>query len=351
MIGSPNLKNFFCVFSNEEDFDLLKCVNQLVDNFNKTAKLFSEKYILDRIIMKQLEIEGVILKCQNQNCKATYFLKVTFSTCLNYEFSVIVTRSKVSHSCKEVGPLIKRFQCGLSDIIHTCLLMNSSGINQGTSGNVSLKFETSDLNDLSLSDEFFAITPTGMDYKVLGPKDLTVMTTEGKESALNFYDENSDFESLAFRRKRPSSEYRFHCDIYKNFPEVKAIVHTHSKNATALACSEEFLGLPPIHYITCLASSSTIPIADYYLYGTEQLSSEICRVLRVSKAKVCFLRNHGVVAVGKTLKEALALVSCVELVSEQYFKILSASFTPKVLGSQEIEEVLSKIDGYGKQNI
>ena len=94
-------------------------------------------------------------------------------------------------------------------IIAVALEMNARGLNRGKSGNVSTRI-----------DAGFLVTPTGLAYESMRPEDVVAMTQDG-----------------ASRGSRlPSSEWRFHRDIYAARAEVGAVVHAHSPFATALAC-------------------------------------------------------------------------------------------------------------------
>src|SRR6195256_248868 len=135
-------------------------------------------------------------------------------------------------------------------IIDACLRMNALGINQGTSGNISLRH-----------DEGMLITPTSVPYETMQPEQIVFMGLHGS------------FDS----RQRPSSEWRFHLDILKARPEVNAVVHAHPPYATTLAIMG--LKIPPIHYMIAVAGGDTIRCAPYATYGTEQLSKHAVSAL------------------------------------------------------------------------
>ena len=201
-------------------------------------------------------------------------------------------------------------------IIATALEMNARGLNRGKSGNVSARF-----------DAGFLITPTGMAYESTQPVDIVAMTQDG----------------TARGPRLPSSEWRFHRDIYAARREVGAIVHAHSPFATSIAC----LGrdIPPFHYMIAVAGGKDIRCAAYATFGTQQLSDHALCALDGRKA--CLLANHGMIAVGASLAAALALAVEVEALAEQYWRA-SQIGTPNLLSDAEMEIVLEKFRTYGQ---
>jgi len=203
-------------------------------------------------------------------------------------------------------------------IIEACLAMNAQGINQGTAGNISARH-----------GETMLITPSGVPYEDLAPKDIVAMTLTGK------------YGSYA-GKLAPSSEWRFHLDILRARPDVGAVVHTHSPHATALAiCGEE---IPAVHYMIAAAGGPTIRVAPYATYGTEELSRNALEALEDRSA--CLLANHGVIATGPSLQRALWLAGEVETLARQY--ILARSLgAPRILPDDEIAVVVEKFKSYG----
>jgi L-fuculose-phosphate aldolase len=201
-------------------------------------------------------------------------------------------------------------------VIATALEMNALRLNRGKSGNVSARI-----------DDGFLITPTGLAYESTQPGDVVAMTLDGK----------------ARGPRLPSSEWRFHRDIYAARREVGAIVHAHSPFATSIAC----LGrdIPPFHYMIALAGGKDIRCAAYATFGTQQLSDHALRALEGRKA--CLLANHGMIAVGASLTAALALAVEVEALAEQYGRALQIG-TPNMLSDAEMEVVLEKFRTYGQ---
>ena len=196
--------------------------------------------------------------------------------------------------------------------------MNASGINQGTSGNVSARCGGALL-----------ITPSGLPYDAMTPDDVVAMPLDRDDGS---------FEGDLV----PSSEWRFHHDILRARPEVGAVVHTHSTYATALAiCGRE---IPAVHYMIAAAGGPTIRVAPYATYGTDELSENALKALEGRSA--CLLANHGVIATGTTLRRALWLAGEVETLAKQYV-LAQALGEPRILPDDEIARVMEKFKSYG----
>jgi L-fuculose-phosphate aldolase len=142
--------------------------------------------------------------------------------------------------------------------------------------------------------------------------------------------------------QKPSSEWRFHHDIYAQRPEVNAIIHTHSPFATTLACLHR--DIPAFHYMIALAGGTDIRCAPYALFGTQELSNVAIEALHGRKA--CLLANHGMITVGSSLEDAMCVAIEVESLAEQYWRALQIS-EPKLLTDLQMAEVLEKFKTYG----
>jgi len=200
-------------------------------------------------------------------------------------------------------------------VIDACLKMNADGINQGTSGNISVRWQGG-----------FLITPSGAAYESLRPSHIVFIDRYG----------------LVEGNKRPSTEWRFHKDIYRARNDINAVVHTHSTHATAIAMTGE--GIPAVHYMIAAAGGPTIRCAEYATFGTEELSINALKALEGRDA--CLLANHGVIACGPVLKRALWLAGEIESLAAQY--ILAKSFgEPVVLSDEEIAVNVEKFKNYG----
>lgn len=214
-------------------------------------------------------------------------------------------------------------------LIDTAIASNTQGINQGTSGNVSVRL-----------DEGFLITPSSMPYESLIPSDIVLMDHQGQPVNTGITQQGLAHSSV----RRPSSEWRFHHDIYCSRPEVMAIVHTHSTHATALACLQR--DIPAFHYMVAVAGGNNIRCGHYATFGTQALSDYALKALKDRKA--CLLAHHGVVATGHNLASALALAIEVETLAHQYTLVLSLG-EPEILSDKEMEKVVEKFKGYGER--
>ncbi|HEX4985779.1 MAG TPA: class II aldolase/adducin family protein [Burkholderiales bacterium] len=200
-------------------------------------------------------------------------------------------------------------------IIATALRMNALGINRGKSGNVSARVRGG-----------FLVTPSGLAYEKTKPADIVFVDAAGKASG----------------RREPSSEWRFHHDIYRARPECGAIVHTHSSFAVTLACLR--MDVPAFHYMVAVAGGNSIRCAPYATFGTQALSDHALAALEGRKA--CLLANHGLIALGADLDAALALAVEVEALCEQYWRALQIG-RPAMLSDGEMTVVTGKFRTYG----
>jgi L-fuculose-phosphate aldolase len=200
-------------------------------------------------------------------------------------------------------------------IIDACLRMNQLGINQGTSGNISLRWQDGML-----------ITPTSTPYEDMTPEQIVFMRQDGSVSP----------------GQRPSSEWRFHLDIFNARPEIHAVVHAHPTYATIIAIMGR--DIPAIHYMVAAAGGDTIRCAPYATFGTDELSRNALAALEGRTA--CLLGHHGMIAIGASLPRAMWLAVEVETLARQYHGCLALG-EPPVLSSEEIENVRLRMAGYG----
>ena len=200
-------------------------------------------------------------------------------------------------------------------IIDACIEMNAVGINQGTSGNISLRH-----------GDGMLISPTSTPYDTLRPEDIVFMGWDGEVDG----------------RLPPSSEWRFHLDIMKARPEVNAVVHAHPTYCTTIAIMGR--KIPAIHYMVAVAGGSDIRCAPYATFGTAELSAHAVEALRDRKA--CLLAQHGMIAVGSSLAQAMWLAVEVETLARQYHGALQIG-EPPVLSDEEIENVIKRMASYG----
>lgn len=203
-------------------------------------------------------------------------------------------------------------------LIDTAIAMNASGLNQGTSGNLSVR-----------CDEGFLITPSGMDYAGLKTDDIVMMDLDGKPRG----------------NCKPSSEWRFHAAIYRHRPEAGAVLHAHPVNCSALACLGK--GIPAFHYMVAVAGGRDIRCADYATFGTAALSDNVIEALEGRKA--CLMAHHGLTCCERNLPRVLALAIEVENLANVYCRILAIG-DERLLSDDEMDRVLVKFGSYGVQN-
>jgi L-fuculose-phosphate aldolase len=202
-------------------------------------------------------------------------------------------------------------------VIKTCLAMNDDGINQGTSGNVSVR-----------TDEGFVITASGIPYKKMKPEHVVEMDLEGGY--------RGDF--------LPSTEWRMHMDLFKARPEATAIVHVHSTYATAMACLRK--DIPAFHYMIGVVGAASLKVSDYAEFGTQELSNTMLEAIKGRSG--CLLANHGQICFGKDLDQALWRAGEIEALCHQYWAALLAG-KPVVLADVQMTSVLKRFGSYGKQ--
>ena len=204
------------------------------------------------------------------------------------------------------------------DLLNSTLALQALGLNQGTSGNASVRH-----------GDGFLITPSGMPINEMSDNSMVEMNMNGE----------------AIGTGKPSSEWRFHRDIYQARPEVGAVIHTHSMFATTLATLR--LDIPAFHYMIAVVGGDTIRCSDYALFGTQRLSDSAIEALKDRRA--CLLANHGMIAVGKSLQQALDVALEVETLSEQYWRALQIG-KPTILSAEEMRAVFDQFKNYGNWN-
>ncbi|RKE83396.1 class II aldolase/adducin family protein [Rhizobium sp. AG855] len=195
-------------------------------------------------------------------------------------------------------------------MVEICRRMNSSGINQGTAGNLSVRSGTG-----------FLVTPSSLPYDIMTPDDLVEMDFDG-----------------TYVGRRPSSEWRFHRDILKNRPDINVVLHCHSMYATTLACHHKTI--PAFHYMVGVAGGTTVRCAEYATFGTQALSDHALKALDGRLA--CLLGQHGQISLGKDLEQALWLAIEVETLSRMYVQVLTLG-EPPILSDEEMSRVIDQM--------
>jgi L-fuculose-phosphate aldolase len=204
------------------------------------------------------------------------------------------------------------------DLVTTARRMSDLGLTPGMSGNVSVRTPTGGM----------LVTPSGMPYSELVPDDAVEMKFDG---------------SMRQGQRTPTSEWQLHRDILGSRQDVQAIVHTHSLFCTTISCLRR--DIPAIHYMVVLAGADAIPCAEYATFGSAQLALNAVSALRGGNA--CLLANHGMVALGSSLAQALRLAAEVETLASQYWHAAQIG-TPHILDGDELQKVRARFGEYGQ---
>lgn len=197
--------------------------------------------------------------------------------------------------------------------------MSAEGLSSGTSGNLSIYLK---------EENVVLITPSGIGYFDTEPEDIVVMDLDG---------------NIVEGSRKPSSEWHLHTLFYKNKPEARAVVHTHSKYCTTLSTLR--MPIKAVHYVIADAGTDEVPCAPYRRYGTEELAK--VAVETAGKSNAVLLANHGIVVCGKNLKSAYGLAKGMEYVAEIQVTAMSVG-EPVVLTKKEMEEVMEGFKTYGQ---
>jgi len=205
-------------------------------------------------------------------------------------------------------------------LVNVARCMNSTGLNQGTSGNLSARIEGGIL-----------VTPSSLPYEQMEADDLVALDLSG--------------HPLRRQQRRPSSEWRLHADVLKGRPEAMAVVHCHPIHATALACHDR--GIPAFHYMVAVAGGDEIRCAPYATFGTKELSDNVVKALGPRNA--CLLARHGMVTLGRDLESALRVAVEVETLARMYLQALQVG-EPPVLSDEQMQAVHAQFRGlhYGQ---
>ena len=208
-----------------------------------------------------------------------------------------------------------------AEVIKFSKKLNITNLSALRSGNISVRVKEKGIDG-------FYITPSGMKYSALKISDIVFVSLKG------VFDK---------KKSKPSSEWRFHQDIYVNKKEAKAIVHAHSTCATAVSSHQK--SIPAFHYMVAVAGGEDLKCTKYATFGTKQLSKNIIKALKNRSA--CLIANHGQVAFGDNLEKTFELAQEIENICHQYINALRIGI-PKILSKKEMKIVLGKFKNYKK---
>lgn len=203
-------------------------------------------------------------------------------------------------------------------IVETMRQLDARGLNRGTSGNVSARWESGML-----------VTPTGIVPDRLTPEAIVFVAADG----------TSPEGSL-----RPSSEWRMHKGVYTRRADAQAIVHCHARHATILACAGR--EIPSMHYMVAVGGGASVPLAPYATFGSDELACGVVDTLDGRRA--CLMANHGLIALGPDLRTALAITEEIEEQAAVYWGTLAIG-GPTLLDAAEMQRILGAFAGYGQR--
>ena len=197
-------------------------------------------------------------------------------------------------------------------------LLVTKGLTTGTGGNISI---------FDKEKKYFAISPSGIDYFETEPEDVVIMDLDGK---------------VVEGERKPSSEWMMHLIFYKKRDDVEAVVHTHSRFSSTISCMR--WDIPALHYYVAFAGK-TIPCAKYASYGTQELADNAFEGM--GKGKAALLANHGLITIGRSVKEAFLVAEMSEEMAEYYYRTKSIG-EPVLLDEEEMESMLLRFKSYGQ---
>ena len=200
-------------------------------------------------------------------------------------------------------------------IIDGCLWMGQAGLNQGTSGNISVRVQDGVL-----------ITPSATPYAALTPDHIVKIPLDGTPDAT----------------ANPSTEWPFHTAVLRARPAVHAVVHAHPAYATAVATQRR--AIPAVHYMVAAFGGADVPCTGYATYGTRALSDLV--VAALADRDGCLMANHGALTLGASLDKALWRMQELENLA-RVLVLSESSGTPVLLSESEIQDTLRGFATYG----
>lgn len=204
-------------------------------------------------------------------------------------------------------------------LLETARAMNACGLNQGSSGNVSLRLD---------EDGSFLITPSALLYHRATPDDMVVTRPDGSYEG----------------PRKPSSEWRMHRDIYLAYPAARCILHAHAPWCSTLACLER--GIPAQHYMVALAGGTDIRCTPYAPFGTQELSD--AAVAGLQDRSAVLLGHHGLLCYADDLDQVLPLACEVEFLARVYAQSLMITKEPPLLPEAAVSALLERFAEYKK---
>ncbi|MEL7137897.1 MAG: class II aldolase/adducin family protein [Pseudomonadota bacterium] len=208
-----------------------------------------------------------------------------------------------------------------AEIVAACRAMNAQGINQGTSGNISARF-----------DDRMLISPSATPYDRIEPEMVASIPLD---------DASGTWDGPL----KPSTEWRFHHKLLRGRSDAGAVVHAHPTYCTTLAMARK--PIPSAHYMIAAFGGNDVRCAGYATFGTEALSELALDAMQDRTA--CLLANHGMITIGETLEKAMWRAVELETIAKQYYHTLLIG-GPVLLSDAEVEDTHKGFGSYGIQD-
>lgn len=202
-------------------------------------------------------------------------------------------------------------------LVEAMQAMDARGLNRGTSGNVAARF-----------GDGMLVSPSGIPPERLTAEAMVYVRAD---------------DSIPEGQLKPSSEWRMHMQILRRRPDVRGVVHCHSRHATILACAGR--PIPAVHYMVGVSGGSSVPVAPYATFGTEALADAVVEALGGRNAAL--MANHGQIAVAPSIKHALLIAEEIEEQAAVYYGCLAIG-GPNILSQPQMDEILLKFRSYGQ---
>lgn len=207
----------------------------------------------------------------------------------------------------------KRFR---KDVLDASLWLSRHGYfgsSRGSGGNVSVRID----------DKTMAVTPSGVVYRDMSDDDICIIEL--------------DLTALQVKsNRRPSMESRMHSIIYRKRSDINAIVHTHQIYGSVFALINT--PIPSLFDEVSLSLGPIIEVVPYAFSGSDTLARNVGRIL-AGGANACIIQNHGIVALGRTLEEAILHAELLEKVAQVYCLALSTGKPVKILPETSIRKI------------
>jgi len=207
------------------------------------------------------------------------------------------------------------------EVLETSLWLSDHGYFgslRGTGGNVSVRIDGRDL---------MAVTPSSVKYHELSLDDICIVDLTG---------------AVVEGVRAPSVEAGLHAAVYRERPDVKAVVHTHQIYGSVFGVLNQ--PIPALLDEVAFTLGEAIEVVPYALSGSPELAANVAAKLK-NNANAYIIQNHGIIALGKNMDKALLAAELLEKVAQIYYLALSTGRPVTVLPVQ-IQEMARSIREY-----